>query len=29
MGNLDGAETAMTHADLLPGAFDAGQMERA
>jgi cytidine deaminase len=29
MGNLDGAETATTLAALLPGAFDAAQMERA
>lgn len=29
LGNLDGAETVTTLADLLPGAFDAAQMERA
>jgi cytidine deaminase len=29
MGNLDGAETATTLGALLPGAFDAAQMERA
>jgi len=29
MGNLDGAERTVRLADLLPGAFDASQMERA
>ena len=29
MGNLDGTEKAVTIADLLPGVFDASQMERA
>ena len=29
LGNLDGAETATTLAALLPGAFDASQMQRA
>jgi cytidine deaminase len=29
MANLEGAETRMTVRQLLPGAFDAGQMERA
>lgn len=28
MGNLDGDEITMTMADLLPGAFDAAQMQR-
>ncbi|MCR8723009.1 cytidine deaminase [Frigidibacter sp. ROC022] len=29
MGNLDGVETSLTLGDLLPGAFDAAQMDRA
>ena len=29
LGNLDGREAVMTMADLLPGAFDASQMDRA
>ena len=29
MGNLDGAETVMSLAELLPGAFDSAQMDRA
>jgi hypothetical protein len=29
MGNLDGTEHVLTIADLLPGLFDASQMERA
>jgi cytidine deaminase len=29
MGNLDGIEATLTIADLLPGVFDAAQMERA
>jgi cytidine deaminase len=29
MGNLDGTEHCLTIADLLPGLFDASQMERA